>query len=104
VVATTLRNANTAGFNDWGAILHSEGEFHESRLRPDLEIYDRVGGGDGFASGMIWAFLEGRSPAEAVEIGAAHGALTMTTPGDTSMATSSEVMTAVAARGARVVR
>ena len=104
VVATTLRNAKTAGLNDWGAILHSDGVFHESRLRPDLEIYDRVGGGDGFASGMIWAILEGRSPSEAVEIGAAHGALTMTTPGDTSMVTSSEVMRAVGARGARVVR
>jgi 2-dehydro-3-deoxygluconokinase len=104
VVATTLRNAKTAGLNDWGAILHSEGVFHESRLRTDLEIYDRVGGGDGFASGMIWALLQGRSPAEAVEIGAAHGALTMTTPGDTSMVTSAEVTRAVAARGARVVR
>ena len=104
VVATTLRNAKTAGFNDWGAIVHTDGTFHESRLRSDLEIYDRVGGGDGFASGMIWAFLEGRPPEEAVEIGAAHGALTMTTPGDTSMMTSSEVMRAVAAHGARVVR
>jgi 2-dehydro-3-deoxygluconokinase len=104
IVATTLRNAKTAGFNDWGAILHSDGVSHESRLRPDLEIFDRVGGGDGFASGMIWALLEGRSPADAVEIGAAHGALTMTTPGDTSMVSSSEVMRAVVAHGARVVR
>jgi 2-dehydro-3-deoxygluconokinase len=104
VVATTLRNAKSAGFNDWGAILHADGEFHESRLRPDLEIYDRVGGGDGFASGMIWAFLDGRSPEEAVEIGAAHGALAMTTPGDTSMVTSSDVLRAVSARRARVVR
>jgi 2-dehydro-3-deoxygluconokinase len=104
VVATTLRNAKSAGFNDWGAILHTEGVFHESRLRPDLQIFDRIGGGDGFASGMIWAFLDGRSPDEAVEIGAAHGALTMTTPGDTSMVTSSEVLRAVTASGARVVR
>ncbi len=104
VVATTLRNARSAGFNDWGAIVHADGVFHESRLRPDLEIYDRVGGGDGFASGMIWAFLDGRSPAEAVEIGAAHGALAMTTPGDTSMVTSAEVLAAVTAHGARVVR
>ena len=104
VVATTLRNATTAGFNDWGAILHAEGAFHEARVRPDLEIYDRVGGGDGFASGMIWAFLDGRPPEEAVEVGAAHGALTMTTPGDTSMVTSHEVLNAVAARSARVVR
>ncbi|MFZ0015112.1 MAG: sugar kinase, partial [Acidimicrobiia bacterium] len=104
VVATTLRNAKTAGFNDWGAILHADGEFHESRLREDLEIYDRVGGGDGFASGMIWALLDERTAEEAVEIGAAHGALTMTTPGDTSMVTSSEVLRAVTAQGARVVR
>lgn len=104
VVATTLRNAKTAGLNDWGAILYADGRFHESRLREDLEIYDRVGGGDGFASGMIWSFLDGRSPEEAVEVGAAHGALTMTTPGDTSMVTSSEVMRAVTAQGARVVR
>ena len=78
--------------------------FTQARVRPDLEIYDRVGGGDGFASGMIWAFLDGRPPEEAVDVGAAHGALTMTTPGDTSMVTSREVLGAVAARNARVVR
>jgi 2-dehydro-3-deoxygluconokinase len=104
VVATTLRNAKTAGFNDWGAILYSDGVFHQSRLREDLEIYDRVGGGDGFASGMIWSFLDGRLAQEAVEVGAAHGALTMTTPGDTSMVTTAEVLRAVKAQGARVVR
>lgn len=104
VVATTLRNAKTAGFNDWGAILHTDGVFQEARLRTDLEIFDRVGGGDGFASGMIWAILDGKSAADAVEIGAAHGALTMTTPGDTSMVSSSEVLRAVAAHGARAVR
>ena len=104
VVATTLRNAKTAGRNDWSAVLQTDGEFHEARLREDLEIYDRVGGGDGFATGMIWSFLEGRSAAEAVEIGAVNGALTMTTPGDTSMMTKAEVLRAVSARGARVVR
>jgi 2-dehydro-3-deoxygluconokinase len=104
VVATTLRNATSAGINDWGAVLFADGAFHEARLREDLEIYDRVGGGDGFASGMIWGFLEGRGAAEAVEIGAAHGALTMTTPGDTSMMTKEEVLKAVTAKGARVVR
>jgi 2-dehydro-3-deoxygluconokinase len=104
VVATTLRNAKTAGVNDWGAILYADGTFHESRLREDLEIYDRVGGGDGFASGLIWSFLDGRSAEDAVEIGAAHGALTMTTPGDTSMVTTSEVLRAVTAQSARVVR
>ena len=104
VVATTLRNAKTAGVNDWGAILYTEGEFHEARMRDDLEIYDRVGGGDGYATGMIWSFLEGKAPEEAVEIGATHGALTMTTPGDTSMVTEAEVLRAVGAKSARVVR
>ena len=68
VVATTLRNAKTAGLNDWGAILWKEAEFHEAIIRHDLEIYDRVGGGDGFASGMIWSFLENKSAAEAVAL------------------------------------
>ena len=104
MVATTLRNARTAGVNDWGAILYADGSFHEARMRDGLEIYDRVGGGDGFASGMIWSILEGRDPSEAVEFGAAHGALTMTTPGDTSMATISDVQRVVSARSARVVR
>lgn len=103
-VATTLRNAKTAGVNDWGAVLYMDGEFHESRMREDLEIYDRVGGGDGYATGMIWSLLEGKSPAEAVEVGAAHGALTMSTPGDTSMMAKAEVLRAVDAKGARVVR
>jgi len=104
VVATTLRTAKTAGVNDWGAILYSEGAFYESRMRENLEIFDRVGGGDGFATGMICSLVEGKSPTEAVEIGAAHGALTMTTPGDTSMMTKAEVLRAVSAKGARVVR
>ncbi|MCL5271223.1 MAG: sugar kinase [bacterium] len=104
VVATTLRNARTATRNDWGAILWARGDFHEARMRENLEIYDRVGGGDGFASGMIYAFLAGKEPREAVEYGAAHGALAMTTPGDTSMATLKEVEAAIGARGARVIR
>ena len=104
IVATTLRNARTAGLNDWGAILYAEGSFYQARMRHELEIYDRVGGGDGFASGMIWSFLEGKGASEAVQFGAAHGALTMTTPGDTSMATVSDVQRAVSARSARVVR
>ena len=104
MVATTLRNAKTAGVNDWGAILYAEGSFYDARTRHGLEIYDRVGGGDGFASGMIWSLLQGGDPSEAVEFGAAHGALTMTTPGDTSMASISDVQRAVSARSARVVR
>ncbi|MCR4415244.1 MAG: sugar kinase [Thermoguttaceae bacterium] len=104
VVATTLRNAKTATRNDWGAIVYADGEFHEAPLREDLEIFDRVGGGDSFASGLIYAFLAGKSPADAVQYGAAHGALAMTTPGDTSMVTLKEVEAAIRAKGARVVR
>ena len=77
---------------------------HAARLRRDLEIYDRVGGGDGFVSGVIWSLMGGRSPSEAVQIGVAHGALTMTTPGDTSMATRDEVLRAVTATDARAER
>ncbi len=104
VVGTTLRTAKTANVNDWGAILYADGAFCQAQTRENLEIYDRVGGGDGFASGMIYALLEGKSPKEAVEYGAAHGALAMTTPGDTSMATLKEVESAIKAKGARVIR
>lgn len=104
VVATTLRNAKTATLNDWSAVLYADGELHVARQRENLEIYDRVGGGDGFASGMAFAFLAGKTPAEAVEYGATHGALAMTTPGDTSMVTLAEVERAIGASGARVIR
>jgi len=90
-VATTLRTVKTATRNDWGAVLYCDGDFFEATPRPDLEILDRVGGGDSFASGLIYGFLSGKSPQECVEYGAAHGALAMTTPGDTSMATLEEV-------------
>lgn len=104
VVATTLRAATTASKNDWGAVLGCGGGFYESRKYEGLEILDRVGGGDGFASGLCYAFLAGLGPQDAVEYGAAHGALAMTTPGDTSMATLKEVQQAIGAKGARVVR
>jgi 2-dehydro-3-deoxygluconokinase len=103
-VATTLRNAKTATLNDWGAILYADGQFYEAPLRENLEIYDRVGGGDSFASGLIYAFLAGKSPQEAIAYGAAHGALAMTTPGDTSMASLKEVEAAFKGKGARVLR
>jgi len=103
-VATTLRNAKTATSNDWGAILYCDGEFFEATLREDLEIYDRVGGGDSFASGLIYGFLTGKAPQECVEYGAAHGALAMTTPGDTTMATLDEVERAMKGGGARIAR
>ena len=104
VVATTLRNAKTASVNDWGAVIYTEGQFHEATLRPELEIYDRVGGGDSFASGLIYGLMEGKTPAEAVNYGAAHGALAMTTPGDTTTASLSEVEKVMQGSGARVDR
>ena len=104
VAATTLRNARTATFNDWGAILWADGAFYEAPMRENLEIYDRVGGGDGFASGVAYAFLEGKGPQAAVEYGAAHGALAMTTPGDTSMVNVKEVEAIMKGKGARVIR
>ena len=102
--ATTLRAVRTATVNDWGAICWAGGEFYESTHRPELEIFDRVGGGDSFASGLIYGFLETGCPGQAVNYGAAHGALAMTTPGDTSMATLAEVEKTVSGGGARVVR
>ena len=104
VVATTLRSVKTATVNDWGAICWADGQFHESINRLGLEIFDRVGGGDSFASGLIYGLMTYGDPAKAVEYGAAHGALAMTTPGDTSMATLAEVEKLVGGGSARVVR
>ena len=104
VVATTLRAVRSANRNDWGAVAWSDGRLHRATHRPDLEIFDRVGGGDSFASGLIYGLLQGFSVELAVEYGAAHGALAMTTPGDTSMATLAEVEHLVAGGGARVKR
>jgi 2-dehydro-3-deoxygluconokinase len=104
VVATTLRRATTATRNDWGAICYSDGDFFQATTRENLEILDRVGGGDSFASGLIYGFLRGKGPQWAVECGAAHGALAMTTPGDTSMATLDEVLQVMKGAGARIVR
>jgi 2-dehydro-3-deoxygluconokinase len=103
-VATTLREVHTATVNDWGAVLYMDGEFHEATHRDGLEILDRVGGGDSFASGLIYGFLSGKDPAQCVEYGAAHGALAMTTPGDTSRASLAEVEKLVAGGSARVIR
>ena len=103
-VATTLRKAKTASRNDWGAICYQDGQFYEAINREGLEIYDRVGGGDSFASGLIYGFLTGQPASWAVECGAAHGALAMTTPGDTTMATLKEVMSLMKGVGARIAR
>jgi 2-dehydro-3-deoxygluconokinase len=103
-VATTLRHAKTASINDWGAVCYYEGAFHEARPMPDLEIFDRVGGGDSFASGLIYGFLNDKGADWAVNCGCAHGALAMTTPGDTTMATFDEVQRIMKGGGARVQR
>jgi 2-dehydro-3-deoxygluconokinase len=104
VVATTLRVAKTATRNDWGAICYHGGSFFGARPMPDLEIYDRVGGGDSFASGLIYGFLADKGPQWAVDCGCAHGALAMTTPGDTTMATLAEVERVMKGGTARVQR
>ena len=104
VTATTLRSVKSATRNDWGAICWAEGRCYEAPKRQDLEILDRVGGGDSFASGLIYGLMQFSDPQRAVEYGAAHGALAMTTPGDTSMATLKEVEALVKGASARVQR
>lgn len=105
IVATTLRGVQTATVNDWAAIAWSaEDGFVEASQRPELEILDRVGGGDSFASGLVYGLLEKGDLTTAVEYGAAHGALAMTTPGDTSMATLVEVEALLLGGNARIRR
>ncbi|MBC8094986.1 MAG: sugar kinase [Akkermansiaceae bacterium] len=104
VTATTLRAVRSATRNDWGAICWAGGHFYEAPNREDQEILDRVGGGDSFASGLIYGFMKFNDPQKAVEYGAAHGALAMTTPGDTSMASLKEVEALVKGGSARVQR
>jgi 2-dehydro-3-deoxygluconokinase len=103
-VATTLRAVRSASVNDWAAVLHTGGKLYSSRAYDALEIWDRVGGGDSFASGLIYGFLAGKDPQWAVECGAAHGALAMTTPGDTTMASLAEVERVMKGGAARVQR
>jgi len=105
VVATTLRAVKTATVNDWGAVAWARNEgFAEATHRPDLQILDRVGGGDSFASGLAYGLMATGDLQQAVELGAAHGALAMSTPGDTSMATGKEVLALAGGGGARVQR
>lgn len=104
VVATTLRHAKTASVNDWGAVCYTDGQLYQAPPRENLEIFDRIGGGDSFASGLIYGLMSGRGPQWAVECGAAHGALAMTTPGDTTMATLAEVERVMKGGTARVAR
>jgi len=103
-VATTLRSVKSASVNDWSALCHYRGKLYQSVARPALEIFDRVGGGDSFASGLIYGLMTFDDGQLAVDYGAAHGALAMTTPGDTSMATKAEVEKLVGGGSARVDR
>ena len=104
MIAATLRNAKSASVNDWCAICRAKGEFYRATQRDNLEILDRVGGGDSFASGFIYGMMAFNDPSRAVEYGAAHGALAMTTAGDTSMADLSEVENLVKGCGTRIER
>jgi 2-dehydro-3-deoxygluconokinase len=105
VIGTTMRTVHSASINDWGAIAwSSDTGVVQATMRERLEILDRVGGGDSFASGLIYGLLQGESLQTAVEYGAAHGALAMTTPGDTTMATAAEVQKLAGGGGARVDR
>jgi 2-dehydro-3-deoxygluconokinase len=104
VVGTTLRGVKSAGINDWSAIMWHEGTFYEGLQMPGLEIEDRVGGGDGFASGFTYGFLSGKAPQECVNLGVAHGAMLMTTRGDTSMITLDELLHVAKGGSARIKR
>jgi len=103
-VGTTLREVVSGGVNNWSALLALEGTFYESRRFEGLEVEDRVGGGDGFCSGLIYGLLNGRPPQECVDLGAAHGALLQSTRGDTSMVTLDEVRHVLKGGGARIQR
>lgn len=104
VIATTMRGVTTASVNDWSALCWSDGKLCLSMERPDLEIFDRVGGGDSFASGLIYGLMTTGDPQMAVDYGAAHGALAMTTAGDTTMASLDEVEALMQGKSARVKR
>jgi 2-dehydro-3-deoxygluconokinase len=103
-IATTLRTVKTATVNDWKAICWADGQVYMSKAYDNLEILDRVGGGDSFASGLIYGLITTGNPETAVNYGAAHGALAMTTPGDTSMASREEVESVMKNGSARVKR
>ena len=104
VVATTLRTVITASKNDWTAIAYSDGKVYNGAEYKGLDIYDRVGGGESFASGLVYGLISEKTVSEALEYGIAHGALAMTTPGDTTMASKKEVEALMAGAGARVIR
>jgi 2-dehydro-3-deoxygluconokinase len=103
LIATTLRTARTASRNAWGAIALYEDQIVHVPQR-DIDIFDRVGGGDSFASGLIYGLLAGKPIDWAIRCGVAHGALAMTTPGDTSTASLAEVERIIKGGSARIAR
>jgi 2-dehydro-3-deoxygluconokinase len=103
-VGTTLREVVSGLVNNWSAIMYYDGTFHHSRRFENLEIEDRVGGGDGFCSGFVYGLLHGMTPQECVDMGAAHGALLQTTRGDTSMVTMEELKHVMGGGSARIKR
>ena len=103
-IGNSLRTVHTATINDWSALLYTDGKIYKAKQYDCLEIFDRVGGGDSFASGLIYGLMTTGDPEIAVNYGAAHGALAMTTPGDTTMARKEEVKALMGGAGARVVR
>jgi 2-dehydro-3-deoxygluconokinase len=104
IVGTTLREVVSGLVNNWSAIMYYDGKFYASRRYEDLEIEDRVGGGDGFCSGFVYGLLHGMAPQECVEMGAAHGALLQSTRGDTSMVTMEELRHVMGGGSARIKR
>ena len=104
IVGTTLREVKSGLVNSWSAIMYIDGKFHESKKYNNLEIEDRVGGGDGFCSGFIYGLMHGMTPQECVEMGAAHGALLQSTRGDTSMVTMEEIKHVMNGGCARIKR
>lgn len=104
VIATTLRQAHSANRNDWGAFAYADGKVYPTPMMAGLEILDRVGAGDAFAAGFIYGLLNGKGMGYSLECGLAHGALTMTTTGDSSYATLAEVENLMADAGAHVQR
>jgi 2-dehydro-3-deoxygluconokinase len=104
IAATTLRRVHNASRNDWSGLAWIDGAFHRARNYENLDILDRIGGGDGFVAGLVYGVLSGQTPQLTVELAAAHGALAMTTPGDNSIATLREVMELAAGGDASVRR
>jgi len=103
VVATTLREVHSTNRHTWGAVAWIEGKAYVTPIC-ELDVYDRVGGGDAFASGLFFGLLTGESPEECVKLGWAHGALATTFPGDTTMARLAHVRAFAKGGSARIQR